>query len=163
MDALTVSSVERLLQKIQQLTARPVPDFSKYEALALVEALKNAASDVKNEQTGYYKLAYETLRGKMSEPDEIFRNYLLPLLGDKDQEKITAIITRVDKNDRRARSGSAPATRQMPASPYQTGRCFYCDRFGHFRASCPQRRRDMERSPNTWGAAGPANSRPRRR
>ena len=84
-----MSSVERLLQKIQQLTARPVPDFSKYEALALVEALKNAASDVKNEQAGYYKLAYETLRGKISEPDEIFRNYLLPLLGDKDQEKIT--------------------------------------------------------------------------
>ena len=93
---------------------------------------------LKNEKVGYDKLAYETLRGKMSESDEIFRNYLLPLLSDKDQEKITAMVAKVEKHDRRVRIGSSPTARKTPISPYQTVRCFYCDHFGHFCASCPK-------------------------
>ena len=41
-----------------------------------------------------------TLRGKINEPNEQFRNFLLPLLGDKDQEKVLEVVAKVDKNNR---------------------------------------------------------------
>ena len=50
--------------------------------------LLNASHDAHHDKAGYYRLTLETLRGKMNQTDEQFRNFLLPLLGDKDQEKI---------------------------------------------------------------------------
>ena len=87
MDALTKSSADNLLEKIRHLASRPVPEFNRFEALDLLEALKNAAQDTKHEKAGYFRLTFETLRGKADEPNDQFRNCLLPLLGDKDQER----------------------------------------------------------------------------
>ena len=74
----------------------------KFEALELLEALKDAAQDVKHEKTGYFRLTFETLRTiKMNQSNEQFRNFLLPLLGDKDNEKFLEIVAKVEKTNRR--------------------------------------------------------------
>ena len=77
--------MDNLLEKIRHLASRPVPEFKRFEALDLLEALKNAAQDTKHEKAGSYRLTFETLRGKVDEPNDHFRNFLLPLLGNKDQ------------------------------------------------------------------------------
>ena len=46
---------------------------------------------------GYFRLVYETLRGKLDQPNQMFRSFLLPLLGDKDHEKILGIVAKVEK------------------------------------------------------------------
>ena len=132
MDALTKSSVDSLLEKIRHLASRPVPEFNRFEALDLLEALKNAAQDTKHEKAGYFRLAFETLRGKADEPNDQFRNFLLPLLGDKDQEKVLEVVAKVEKNNRRksVRQNSGPGRRAM-AAPYMGVRCYYCNRPGH--------------------------------
>ena len=99
MDALTKSSVDNLLEKIRHLASWPVPKFNRFEALELLEALKNTAQDTKHEKAGYYRLTFETLRGKVDEPNDQFRNFLLPLLGNKDQEKVLEVVTKVEKNN----------------------------------------------------------------
>ena len=65
------------------MASRPVPEFNKFESLDLLEALKNAAQATKHEKAGFYKFAFETLRGKINEPNEQFRNFLPLCLGTK--------------------------------------------------------------------------------
>ena len=60
-ESLAASSVDSLLTKIRNLASRPIPEFNKFEALELLEALKNAAQDVKHEKTGYLTII---LRGR---------------------------------------------------------------------------------------------------
>ena len=61
MDTLTKSSVDNLLKRLLSLTSRPLVEFNKYEALELVDALKNAAHDSKHEKEAYYRLVFEML------------------------------------------------------------------------------------------------------
>ena len=100
MDTLSCASVEGLLTKIKNLASRPIVEFNKYEVLDLLEALKNTARDVCHEKEGYFRLVYETLRGKLDQPYQMFRSFLLPLLGDKDHEKILGIVAKAEKNNR---------------------------------------------------------------
>ena len=97
MDTLSCASVEGLLTKIKNLASHPIVEFNKYKVLDLPEALKNTARDVRHEKEGYFRLAYETLRGKLDQPNQMFRSFLLPLLGDKDHEKILGIVAKVEK------------------------------------------------------------------
>ena len=115
LDAFTASSVDNLLYKIRHMASRPVPEFNKFESLDLLEALKNDTQDTKHEKAGYYKFAFETLRGKINEPNEQFRNFLLPLLGDKDQEKVLEVVARMEpaqtdqtESWRRKKGGGSP-------------------------------------------------------
>lgn len=101
MDELTTSSVDGLLEKIRLLASRPIPEFNRFEALNMLEALKNAAQDAKHEKAGYYKYTFETLREKVTLPNDQFRNFLFPLLGNKDQERVLGVIAKVEKNNRR--------------------------------------------------------------
>ena len=140
-DVLSASTVDQLIRRVRNLASRPAPEFNKYEVLELIEALKNAAQDANHEKRDYCKATFETLREKVNQPDEMFRSYLLPLLGDKDHEKILEIIARVEKHaDRRSVS-------RRNAGPYKRSRdrgglrCFYCHQLGHFRAECPKRHR----------------------
>ena len=89
--------MDGLLTKIKSLASRPIVEFNKYEVLDLLEALKNTACDVRHEKGGYFRLVYETLRGKLDQPNQMFRSFLLPLLGDKDHEKILGIVAKVEK------------------------------------------------------------------
>ena len=65
MDTLSCASVDSLLTKIKNLASRSIVELNKYEFLDLLEALKNTARDVRHEKEGYFRLAYETLRGKL--------------------------------------------------------------------------------------------------
>ena len=49
MVTLTKSSVDNLLKRLMSLASRPLVKFNKYEALELVDALKNAAHDSKHD------------------------------------------------------------------------------------------------------------------
>lgn len=98
MDAFFGASVDSLLSKIKNLASRPIVEFNKYEAMELLEALKNTAHDVRHEKDGYYRLEYETLRGKLELPNNTFRNFLS---GDKDRERILEVVAKVEKTNRR--------------------------------------------------------------
>ena len=136
LDAFTASSVDNLLDNIRHMASRPVPEFNKFESLDLLEALKNAAQDTKHEKAGYCKFAFETLRGKINEPNEQFHNFLLPLLGDKDQEKVLEVVAKVENNNRHRLTRQNPGERKVGAAPYSGVRYFYCNRFGHVQKYC---------------------------
>jgi len=57
------------------MASRSVPEFNRFEALDLLEALRNSAQDVKHEKEGYYKFAFETLRGEINEPNDQICNF----------------------------------------------------------------------------------------
>lgn len=143
LENLAVSSVDSLLIKIRNLASRPTPEFNKFEVLELLEALKNAAQDVKHEKTGYFQLTFETLRSKINQSNEQFRNFLLPLLGDKDHEKILEIVAKVEKTNRRIHGKQGRAT---ASAPYSVLRCHYCGRPGHIKVNCFKRKRDVGES-----------------
>ena len=62
--------MDNLLEKIRHLASRPVSEFKRFEVLDLTGALKKAAQDTKHEKAGYFRLAFETLRGKADEPND---------------------------------------------------------------------------------------------
>ncbi|CAH3147770.1 unnamed protein product [Porites evermanni] len=64
MDALSRCLVDNPLEKIRHRASRLVPEFNRFEALDLLEALKNAAQDTKHEKVGYFRFAFDTLGGK---------------------------------------------------------------------------------------------------
>jgi hypothetical protein len=143
---------------MRNLASRPIAEFSRFEALDLLEAIKNSAKDTNHEKANYYRLTYETLRSKINTSDEQFRELLLPLLGDKDHERILDIVAKVEKNyRRRQRDGNGPR-RASANSPYgRSVRCFYCNKMGHTQNTCFKRKKDLgEPSP---GHVGPSRER----
>ena len=133
-DSFTVTSVDNLLKRICSLASRPIADFNKYEALEVLDALHKAAHDIKHEKEAYYRLAFDMLRAKIDQPDALFRNFLLPIFGDKDHEKILDLIAKVEKtNQRHPSRDPVPTTR---VAPYSRVRCYSCGRLGHVRANC---------------------------
>ena len=144
MDALSKSSVDNLPEKIRHLASRPVPEFNRFEALDVLEALKNAAQDTKHQKAGYFRLALETLRERADEPNDQSCNFLLRLFGDKDQEKVLEMVAKGEKNNRRKplTQKSGPGRRAMGA-PYMGVRCYYCNRPGHIQINCFTRKRDL--------------------
>lgn len=91
-ESLTTLSLESLLGKVRILSACPIAEFSRFEAMKLIEAIEDAAQDSKHDRANYQRLACETLCSKLhSSSDGQFHDYLLPLLGDKDQEKVLEI------------------------------------------------------------------------
>ncbi|CAH3019439.1 unnamed protein product, partial [Porites evermanni] len=106
MVALTKSLVYSLLEKIRHLASRPVLEFNRFWALDLLDPLTN--------------------------PNNQFHNFLLPLLGDKDQEKVLEVVAKVEKNNHKkpVRQSSRPGRKAMPAS-YMGVRCCYCNPPGH--------------------------------
>lgn len=88
MEMLSKPSVDALQRKIVGITARPKGEFNKYDALELLESLKDTAHDLKHEKSTYYREAYDTMQDKIGEPPEYFRELMLALLGDKDLERV---------------------------------------------------------------------------
>ena len=103
-----------------------------------MKALKNPVQDTKHEKAGYYYLTFETLRGKVDQPNDQFCNFLLPLLGDKDQEKVLEVVTKVEKNNHQK------FMRQNPGPGRNRGYFMVgeCGRF--FFTSCERRERTSE-------------------
>jgi hypothetical protein len=64
LEAMTTASVENLVQRLLDYSSRPLSDFSKFDALAMMETLHNTAHDRHHEKDRYYSLAYQTFRAK---------------------------------------------------------------------------------------------------
>ena len=73
-----------VIRKMLDYTGRPLPEFNKYEAIDILETLQNTSRDNQDEKREFYRLVYQTARGKVDLPKEHFRALLLRLLGDKD-------------------------------------------------------------------------------
>ena len=54
--ALTQTTVAGTVKKILDYGARPLPEFNKFEALDMLEALQNAARDQGDARAGFFHL-----------------------------------------------------------------------------------------------------------
>ena len=157
-------SVDTMLKKVLDYASRPLPEFRKYEALEMVEALQNTARDNKHEKQDYYRLAYHTARSKIELPNDYFQSLILQLLGDKDHQKVFDAVTKVEKSWSKVRSSPYPSS-YGPRGPYgfqQTRslvsqiKCFYCRKWGHMATNCMLRR---SKQPATQLSAAAATKR----
>ena len=79
-----------------------------------------------------------------------FGLFLLPLMGDKDHEKVYNINANFEKNYKREQhSDSSWRSNYYPAinsrrrlNPSNAPWCFYCNETGHFHAQCVKRQAD---------------------
>lgn len=157
MESFTSATVENVLKKAMTYAARPLTDFNKHEALEILESLYHASHDKKHEKEVYYRLVFQTVRGKMDLPKDQFRTLVLRLLGDKDHERVFDIVLKVDKQFKRGSrpsgtQGSSPYSRNGPGQSdggRQPIRCYYCQKIGHVRAKCLARKADMAAAPST--------------
>jgi hypothetical protein len=53
-DSLTTLSLDDLLMKVRNLASRPLPDFSRFDAMGLLEAINNSAHDNQHKRANYY-------------------------------------------------------------------------------------------------------------
>ena len=160
--------VENLQRKLVALASRPVVEFNKHDALELLDSLRETAREAKHAKSQYYRAAYLTLRDKMGEPTAYFRELLLALIGDKDQEKVLDRMSRVDKRYSRKAQEEFPLPVKKSRGPFPAGTpmarqtCYYCRLPGHFQAQCFKRRRDqrLDRQPDADVASpsGPSTS-----
>ena len=77
--------------------ARPLSEFNKYEAIDILETLQNTSRDNQDEKREFYRVVYQTPRGKVDLPKEHFRALVLRLLGDKDHTKVYEAVAKVEK------------------------------------------------------------------
>lgn len=74
----------------------------------MLESLQLTAQDTKHDRQNFYRLVYQTVRGKLDVPRDQFRSLVLRLLGNKDHEKIFDCVAKVEKHYRsRDRAGTA--------------------------------------------------------
>ena len=108
----------------------------------------------------FYRLVYQTARGKVDLPKENFRALLLRLLGDKVHTKVYEALAKVEKgmgtgspwsgSSHRGRSSNTPYRRRgmRSGAPVQ---CYFCGKFGHITARCYARRDMQQLRPATRG------------
>lgn len=152
-------------------SARPVPEFNKYEAIDLLETLQNTARDNQDEKKEYYRLVYQTARGKIDLPKEHFRSLVMRLLGSKDHTTVYEAVAKVEKaaGGRNAPWGPAAAWGHRSSywqrnqwEPYNSYRgrgwrgpsqqCYACGRYGHVADCCFRRGSGLRpRQPSTRG------------
>ena len=172
MDSVTKASVESVTRKITSYLARPLTEFNKYEVLELLETLQNTASECKHEKSNFYRLAHVTARKNIDYPRPQFHSLVARLVGDKDQEKIQDIETKVAKAFRQSsqrreggtsyaggfRYGSSAPNggsryNRRDSRPYPSSSrsviCFQCGKSGHVKASCPEPRAETKSTPGS--------------
>ena len=72
---------------------------------------------------------------------EHFKDLVTHLLGDKDHEKVLDIVCKVEKSNRKkSREREDRGARVMRSSRPFNMRCYFCNRRGHIRANCPDRK-----------------------
>ena len=126
--------------KIMAYASRPLPDFNKYEALEMLESLQLTAQDTKHDRQNFYRLVYQTVRGKLHVPRDQFRSLVLRFLGDKDHEKIFDCVAKVSPYYWEGRERNV---RDFPSNPGRPMSCFYCGKLGHIKRFCEARKRDL--------------------
>lgn len=119
------------------------PNFNKDQAFDYLLTLQLVAKEKKHVKAGFYEAVMRAMREKSTSEDEQFKRYLEVLIGDKDQEKVLDLISKVDKAVKRKSSSSNQSS--FPKRPRggfnrRAGvQCFNCGRFGHYQSYCPNR------------------------
>ena len=104
LEELQEVSVESTLQDIRSLLKSPA--FSKDQAFDYLLTLQLVAKEKKHAKAGYYEAILRAMRDKSSVDIDQFKRYLEVLIGDKDQEKVLDLISKVDKAAKRKSSFS---------------------------------------------------------
>ena len=114
------------------------PSFSKVEALDLLLNLKMVAKETNHPMAGFFfDAAFRSLREKSVTPDVQFRKYLEVILGDKDQEKVLDMMSKVDKSMRLSTPGFNRVPGRGRGHSFRSVQCYHCLRFGHYQSYCP--------------------------
>ena len=77
--------------------ARPLSEFNKYGAIDILKTLQNTSRDNQGDKREFYRLVYQTARGKVNLPKEPFRALVQRLLGDKYHTKVYEAVAKVEK------------------------------------------------------------------
>jgi len=141
-ELVTNASPENLVERILTYAARPLSEFNKYEVLEMLETLHNKAADGNHDRKKYYRLVYQTAREKVDSSKDHFKDLVMRLLGDKDHEKVLDIVCKVEKSNRKR---SRPEREDRGAGVARSSRpfnmrCYFCNRRGHIKANCPDRK-----------------------
>jgi len=143
-------SADVILTRIRILLNKTDATFNKDEAFDLLIELKAAAATEKHKDLPHYQAVFMAMRQKVAVPASQFRKYLAALLGDKHQEKVLDILSKVDKGLKL--DGELAGRHSRQQEPRQSGsskrsmRCFYCDAVGHLQNRCFKRKRDLDRA-----------------
>jgi len=138
-------SVEDVLSKLSFLLVRKNPPFDKDEAFDVLIELKAVARSSNHARLFYF----QALKDKtLASPDQ-FRKYLAARLGDKHQERVLDVMSKVDKSVRRSapplpRPSQTPAPNRGYRGSFSSVQCFYCGRLGHLQSRCFKRLSDLQ-------------------
>ena len=88
-------SVESCLQDIRMLIKSP--SFSKDQAFDYLLTLQLVAKEKKHMKAGFFEAVMRAMRDKSNCDVDQFKRYLEVLIGDKDQEKVLDLMSKVDK------------------------------------------------------------------
>lgn len=101
------------------------------------------AKESGHDKAGFYQAVLRALRDKATSSDDVFKKYMEVLLGDKNEEKVLEMMSKVDKSTRQSAAVNPP--RRFRGGGRVSGRfrnieCFNCNQLGHYRSHCPMRR-----------------------
>lgn len=86
-----------VIRKIMDYATQPLYNFNKYEVIDSLETLQNTSQDTQYEKGEFYRLVYQTARGKLDLLKEHFQALVLRLLGEKDHAKVYEAVAKVEK------------------------------------------------------------------
>ena len=140
-ELVTNTTPENLVERILTYVTRPLSEFNKYEVLDMLEILHNKAVDGNHDKKKYYRLVYQTAREKVDSSKDHFKDLVMRLLGDKDHEKVLDIVCKVEKSNRKKsrEREDRGASVARPSRSFNM-RCYFCNRRGHIKANCPDRK-----------------------
>ena len=142
-------SVEDVLSKLSSLLVRKNPPFDKDEAFDVLIELKAVGRSSNHAKLPYFQAVFQALKDKTSASPDKFRKYLAALLGDKHQERVLDVMSKVDNSVRRSapplpRSSQTPAPNQGYRGSFSSVQSFYCGRLGHLQSRCFKRLSDLQ-------------------
>ena len=148
-ELVTNTTPENLVERILTYATRPLSEFNNYEVLEMLEILHNKASDGNHDKKKYYRLVYQTVREKVDSSKVLFKDLVMRLLGDKDHERVLDIVCKVEKSNRtKSREREDGGTRVARSSRPFNVRCYFCNRRGHIKANCPDRKPGHTKPPS---------------
>ena len=160
-------SVNAILGKIEQTATSKNLPFCKDALLEQVLQLKVVAMESKHEKASYFSAVFQSLKGKLLVSDDQFRRYLFVLLSDKEQEKVSDRMSKVDKafeNCARPERYGEPrgfGQRRPRRAQIDFIQCYACQGYGHYARNSIEfvivGKRNKPRRPNAEGGLRTVN------
>lgn len=117
------------------------------------------AKETKHPKASFYSAVFKAVKEKTTASDDRFRKYIQVLLGDKDQEKVLQVISKVDKVFKEPSSSGRASAALGPVpnrrSHFADIRYYSCRELGHYQSHCLVRGRGGSLEPpakrGKWG------------